>query len=100
MGAFKNLSIDRMTQEREIRGKLLHMISDKTKNANQDTIPVEDIKDESILSSDLGYDSLDTVDLILDIEREFNIAIPDEEAEGWKEVVVGRIVEFVVERCR
>ena len=45
-----------------------------------------DIKEESQFNYDLGFDSLDAVDLIIDTEREFNISIPDEQAEKVKTV--------------
>lgn len=45
-----------------------------------------DIKDESQFNYDLGFDSLDAVDLIIDTEREFGISIPDERAEKVKTV--------------
>ncbi|MEO6684515.1 MAG: acyl carrier protein [Dyadobacter sp.] len=42
-------------------------------------LPFTSIKDDSNLSKDLGLDSLDTVDLVLQMEDMFKIAIPDEE---------------------
>ena len=45
-----------------------------------------DIKDESQFNYDLGFDSLDAVDLIIDTEREFGLSIPDEQAEKVKTV--------------
>ena len=36
---------------------------------------------ESSFTNDLGADSLDTVELIMEIEKEFNLAIPDDQAE-------------------
>ena len=45
-----------------------------------------DIKDESQFNYDLGFDSLDAVDLIIDTEREFGVSIPDEQAEKVKTV--------------
>lgn len=45
-----------------------------------------DIKDESQFNYDLGFDSLDAVDLIIDTECEFGISIPDEQAEKVKTV--------------
>ena len=45
------------------------------------------------LKNDLGADSLDVVDLIMEFEKEFQIAIPDEQAE--KIVTVGDIVEYL-----
>ena len=46
----------------------------------------DDIKPESSLVDDLGLDSLDTVEIIMEVEREFNITIPDEEAAGLNTV--------------
>lgn len=42
---------------------------------------------------DLGADSLDTVELIMQLEDEFNLEIPDEEAE--KLTTVGAVVEYI-----
>lgn len=41
----------------------------------------EDIKPEASFVEDLGADSLDTVELVMALEEEFDIEIPDEEAE-------------------
>lgn len=44
-------------------------------------------------TNDLGADSLDTVELIMEFEKEFNIAIPDDQAE--KISTVGDAVKFI-----
>ena len=44
-------------------------------------------------TNDLGADSLDTVELIMEFEREFDIQIPDDQAE--KIVSVGQAIEFI-----
>ncbi len=41
-----------------------------------------EVKTEASFTNDLGADSLDTVELIMEFEKEFNIAIPDDQAEG------------------
>ena len=46
----------------------------------------EDIKAESSFIDDLGADSLDTVELVMALEEEFDTEIPDEEAEKIKTV--------------
>ena len=49
--------------------------------ANQLTLKPEDVKPASAFVADLGADSLDTVELVMGFEEEFDIQIPDEEAE-------------------
>lgn len=46
----------------------------------------EDVKPESSFIDDLGADSLDTVELVMALEEEFDTEIPDEEAEKIKTV--------------
>ncbi|AFZ06679.1 Acyl carrier protein [Oscillatoria nigro-viridis PCC 7112] len=43
---------------------------------------LSDVKPESNFANDLGADSLDTVELVMALEEEFDIEIPDEAAEG------------------
>jgi len=40
-----------------------------------------EVTNEASFTNDLGADSLDTVELIMELEKEFNISIPDEQAE-------------------
>jgi len=42
-------------------------------------LPVSSISGDSNLTKDLGFDSLDTIDLVLQMEDQFHIAIPDED---------------------
>lgn len=48
---------------------------------------------EAGFTNDLGADSLDTVELIMEFEKEFNIAIPDDQAE--KISTVGQAIEYI-----
>ncbi len=52
-----------------------------------------EITNESSFTNDLGADSLDTVELIMEFEKEFNIAIPDDQAE--KIATVGQAVDYI-----
>ena len=48
---------------------------------------------ETSLKEDLDADSLDAVEVIMALEEEFDIEIPDEDAEGFK--TIGDIVEYI-----
>jgi len=52
---------------------------------------------EASFTNDLGADSLDTVELIMEFEKEFNIAIPDDQAE--KIATVGEAVKYIEENA-
>lgn len=52
-----------------------------------------DITNEASFTDDLGADSLDTVELIMEFEKEFDITIPDEDAE--KIATVGDAVTYL-----
>ena len=58
-------------------------ISARVKAIIVDKLGVDEneVTPEASFTNDLGADSLDTVELIMEFEKEFNIAIPDEEAE-------------------
>ena len=53
---------------------------------------------EASFTNDLGADSLDTVELIMEFEKEFNIAIPDDQAE--KIATVGDAVTYITENAK
>ena len=68
---------------------------DKIKEVIIDKLGVEDdaIKPEAHFVNDLGADSLDTVELIMEFEEEFGIEIPDEDAESI--TTVGSAVDYI-----
>ena len=53
---------------------------------------------EASFANDLGADSLDTVELIMELEKAFNISIPDEDAE--KIVTVGDAISYLEENAK
>ena len=71
----------------EVHSKLKEIEMDRL-NAEEDQI-----KPEASFVEDLGADSLDIVELIMGIEEEFDIEIPDEDAE--KLTTVGEAMEYV-----
>jgi len=56
-------------------------------------VNADQVKREAKMIEDLGADSLDAVELVMAIEEEFGIEVPDEEAE--KLTAVGDIIEYV-----
>jgi acyl carrier protein len=73
------------------------VIFEKVKERISDILGVEsdDITMESSFVDDLGADSLDLVELIMALEEEFEIEIPDEEAEKIQSV--SDVVEYIKE---
>jgi len=71
----------------EIKDKVVAIIVDKL------GVDASEVTLESNFTNDLGADSLDTVELIMEFEKEFNIAIPDDQAE--KIATVGDAVTFI-----
>lgn len=73
------------------------MIFEKVKEIISNILGVdsEDVTMEASFQDDLGADSLDVVELIMDLQEEFNIEIPDEEAE--KIQTVGDVVDYIKE---
>ena len=71
------------------------MVFEKIKEmlAAQLDIEEDKISMESSIVDDLGGDSLDVVDLIMSLEEEFDIEIPDEEIENIKQV--GDLVKYI-----
>ena len=72
-------------------------ISDKVKTIIVDKLGVDEgqVTETAVFTTDLGADSLDTVDLIMEFEKEFDLKIPDEEAEKIK--TVGDAIAFIEE---
>ena len=56
-------------------------------------IEADDVNENTDIVNDLGADSLDTVELIMEFEKEFEISIPDEDAE--KITTVGDAINYI-----
>ena len=57
-----------------------------------------EVKNEASFTNDLGADSLDTVELIMEFEKEFGISIPDDQAE--KIATVGDAINYIEEHSK
>ena len=75
-------------------------VAEKVKSiiAEQLGVKQEEIKPESSFVDDLGADSLDTVELVMALEEEFGIEIPDEDAE--KMSTVGEAINYIEEKTK
>lgn len=71
----------------EIEAKIKAIVVDKLGVDEKNVTP------EASFTNDLGADSLDTVELIMELEKEFNIQIPDEAAEQI--TTVGDVIKYV-----
>jgi len=71
----------------EVKTKVIEIIVDKL------GVDESEVTSEASFTNDLGADSLDTVELIMEFEKEFNIAIPDDHAE--KIQTVAQAVEYI-----
>lgn len=71
------------------------MTFERVKNLVAEQLEVEkdDIKLETSMMEDLDADSLDAVEIIMELEDEFDVEIPDEDAEKFKNI--GDIVKYI-----
>jgi acyl carrier protein len=77
------------------RENLMSNIEEQVKNivAEQLGVKSEEVKKESSFVDDLGADSLDTVELVMALEEEFETEIPDEDAE--KITTVQQAIDYI-----
>ena len=71
----------------DVKSKVVSIIVDKL------GVEENEVVNEASFTNDLGADSLDTVELIMEFEKEFDIQIPDDQAENI--VSVGQAIEFI-----
>lgn len=75
-------------------------VASRVKAIIVDKLGVDDaeVTQEASFTNDLGADSLDTVELIMEFEKEFNIGIPDDQAESIS--TVGEAVKYIEENAK
>lgn len=76
----------------EIAQKVTSIIVDKL------GVEESEVNPEASFTNDLGADSLDTVELIMEFEKEFNISIPDDQAENI--ATVGHAISYLEENVK
>ena len=74
-------------------------VQDKVKSiiAEQLGVKPEEVTPEASFIDDLGADSLDTVELVMALEEEFGVEIPDEDAE--KITTVGEAIKYIEDKA-
>ena len=75
----------------DVNSKVVSIIVDKL------GVEESEVANEARFTNDLGADSLDTVELIMEFEKEFNIAIPDDQAENIQ--TVGDAIKYIEENA-
>ena len=75
-------------------------VASRVKAIIVDKLSVEEseVTNEASFTNDLGADSLDTVELIMEFEKEFSISIPDDKAE--KIATVGDAISYIEENAK
>ncbi len=76
----------------DIKSRVVSIIIDKL------GVEEAEVTTEASFTNDLGADSLDTVELIMEFEKEFNIAIPDDQAENIQ--TVGQAIAYIEENAK
>ena len=76
----------------EIAARVIEHIEDKL------GFPKGDVKEESNLVDDLGCDSLDLIEMVMDYEKDFTVAISDHESEKIK--TVKDVIDLIVEKTK
>ena len=79
-------------EKEELLNKIKNIVADKL------SISEDQITEEASFIDDLGADSLDTVELVMALEDEFDLDIPDEQAE--KLTTVGKAIEYVLANAK
>jgi len=82
-----SLEVQRVLSKEEIEQKIIHIVSE------QMGVDKSEINRETSFVNDLNADSLDTVELVMEFEDEFELTIPDDEAE--KIQTVGQAIDYV-----
>ena len=75
-------------------------IAEKVKSIIVEKLGVEasEVTPEASFTNDLGADSLDTVELIMEFEKEFSVSIPDDQAENIQ--TVGQAITYMEENAK
>ncbi|MBW7868368.1 MAG: acyl carrier protein [Brumimicrobium sp.] len=76
----------------DIKSRVISIIIDKL------GVEESEVTTEASFTNDLGADSLDTVELIMEFEKEFNIAIPDDQAENIQ--TVGQAISYIEQNAK
>ena len=80
-------------EKNEVVEKLRELFADKL------SVDIAEVTDESKIMDDLGGDSLDLVEISMEVEKEFGITVTDDNVDVEFRKSFGSIAAFVVEKC-
>ena len=78
-----------MADRSEVAARIIELVAEKMDK------PKDEISEDKSIINDLGADSLDVVELMMDMEDEFELSIPEEEAQKLK--TIGSVIDYVCE---
>jgi len=73
----------------EVAARIIELVAEKMDK------PKDEISEDKSIINDLGADSLDVVELMMDMEDEFELSIPEEEAQKLE--TIGSVIDYVCE---
>ena len=80
-----------MADRSEVAARIIELVAEKMDK------PKDEISEEKSIINDLGADSLDVVELMMDMEDEFDLSIPEEEAQKLE--TIGSVIDYVCEHA-
>lgn len=78
-----------MADRSEVAARIIELVAEKMDK------PKDEISEDKSIINDLGADSLDVVELMMDMEDEFELSIPEEEAQKLE--TIGSVIDYVCE---
>ena len=86
----------RIMERQEVSKKIIEFVEDRLGSEGFE------VKEETLFREELGGDSLDMVEVIMEIEREYDIEVNDEECDSLtaENMTVGRLIDFTMEKLQ
>jgi acyl carrier protein len=73
----------------------MQSIEDRLITVVAEMLGLDEVNPKNFLIKDLGADSLDCIEILMEIEEEFDIEIPDEDAEKFKNTTIQEMIDYI-----